>query len=73
VSVRGLTRQATLKHTVTRYRITLDCFTAQYVSGDAPAGRHHWLRPEQLADYPLCTTGRKIARSLKKKEDSSHG
>ncbi len=55
----------TLKHGVTRFRITLDCYEARYVSG--PPGkvdpaRMRWLRPAELETYPLNTTGRKLSR-----------
>lgn len=55
-----------LRHGVTRYRITLECFAARCLSpGDRPAGvKMKWLRPDQLGDYPLSTTGRKLARLL---------
>ena len=55
-----------IKHAVTRYRITLDCFIA-----DSPTGRlkknqtpTQWLTEEQLVDLPMSTSGRKIAKSL---------
>ena len=57
----------TIKHGVTRYRITLDCYEAKHQGGrlksskDSPAV---WLAPSDLAEYPLSTTGRKIARLL---------
>jgi len=43
----------------------LDCYEARYVSG--PDGkpdptRMRWLRPAELHDYPLSTTGRKLSR-----------
>lgn len=62
---------ATLRHSVTRFRITLDCFTATCTDR---APRHNarstkngltekrWVKPEELDDYPLSTTGRKLAR-----------
>ena len=57
-------RHKTLKHGVTRFRITLDCYDARYVSG--PDGRAdpaaRWLSPDELEDYPLSTTGRKLCR-----------
>jgi A/G-specific adenine glycosylase len=58
-------RRKTLKHGVTRFRITLDCYEARYVSGpdgkaDPAAAR--WLLPDELDDYPLSTTGRKLCR-----------
>jgi A/G-specific adenine glycosylase len=55
----------TLRHGVTRFRITLNCYTASYASGKIPraqADRMRWLLPSELDEYPLSTTGRKIAR-----------
>jgi A/G-specific adenine glycosylase len=49
----------TLKHGVTRYRITLDCYAAEYVSGRAANSK--WIPLESLATLPLSTTGRKVA------------
>ena len=52
---------------MTRYRITLDCFAADYV-GAAPGhdggNETRWVRPAALADYPLNVTGRKLARLI---------
>jgi A/G-specific adenine glycosylase len=55
----------TVRHSVTRYRITLDCFRASYASGrmKSPAVMH-WVELPRLSDYPLSTTGRKIAKSI---------
>jgi len=58
-------RLATIKHGVTRFRITLDCYEARYVSNsgrtaDPPLMK--WLRPTELAEYPLSTTGRQLSR-----------
>lgn len=52
----------TLKHGVTRFRITLDCHWADCVSAPRRRAELRWLRPAQLTDYPLSTTGRKVAR-----------
>lgn len=52
----------TIKHGVTRYRITLDCFNADYVSGRALKAR--WITKPELTDLPLSTTGRTITRFL---------
>jgi A/G-specific adenine glycosylase len=61
----------TLQHSVTRFRITLDCYQAtphassaggRVVGGNDVVMR--WLRPPELADYPLSTTGRKLAQCL---------
>lgn len=58
----------TLIHGVTRFRITLDCYLADYLRGaaDKPAGQltHAWVSPGEIESYPLCVTGRKIARLL---------
>lgn len=54
----------TLKHGVTRFRITLDCYQAQYASGrvrSTPEQLVRWIRPAELANLPLSVTGRKIA------------
>ncbi|NQT17807.1 MAG: A/G-specific adenine glycosylase [Planctomycetes bacterium] len=59
----------TLKHGVTRFRITLDCYEAEYVSGPngkTDAARMRWLRPADLEAYPLSTTGRKLSRLLRR-------
>jgi A/G-specific adenine glycosylase len=52
----------TIKHGVTRYRITLDCYEARHASGRAKASR--WIAKCDLAQLPLSTTGRKITRLL---------
>jgi A/G-specific adenine glycosylase len=55
----------TLRHGVTRFRITLRCYRAEYRSGATKDGASDgacWAKPEELADYPLSTTGRKIAK-----------
>ncbi|HEX3599980.1 MAG TPA: A/G-specific adenine glycosylase [Lacipirellulaceae bacterium] len=57
----------TLKHGVTRYRITLDCYDAAYVEGrvrsNAPA-EVRWQSRSNLQELPLSTTGRKIANLI---------
>src|SRR5262249_5773857 len=54
----------TLKHGVTRYRITLDCYGATYASGRVQSPTK-WLRQRELVDLPLSTTGRQIAKLIK--------
>lgn len=54
----------TIRHSITRYRITLDCYAAQFLSSDGkpPAGAIiRWLRPAELARYPLSSSGRRLA------------
>jgi len=64
------TRIATLKHGVTRFRITLECYEAKYLSGtskehDGAALR--WILPAELEALPLSTTGRKLAKMVQEK------
>jgi A/G-specific adenine glycosylase len=55
----------TLKHGVTRYRITLDCYAAEYVSGRAGAEKAtRWVRPSELGELPLSVTARKLANLI---------
>ncbi len=54
----------TIKHGVTRYRITLDCYAARYQSGKIARNggeKLRWARPDDLDAYPLSTSGRKLA------------
>jgi A/G-specific adenine glycosylase len=54
----------TIRHGVTRYRITLDCFQATYVAGKVSSREKtviRWVPPRALNDYPLSSTGRRIA------------
>ena len=60
-------RLKTLKHAVTRYQITLDCYEATIASSRRKQGNrtpHRWVRAAELNDVPLSVTGRKIARYL---------
>ncbi len=64
-------RLTTIKHSVTRFRITLDCHRAEYVAGTPHAGGQspcRWVRPAELDAYPLSTTGRKIGELVRSKE-----
>lgn len=56
----------TLRHGVTRFRITLDCYTAEYETGNGSkvSAEVRWICPRELDKYPLSTTGRKIADFL---------
>lgn len=62
----------TLRHTVTRYRITLDCHEAHFSSGSTPHAPTHeqrWFRLEELENLPLNTTGRKVVHLLMSEAD----
>jgi A/G-specific adenine glycosylase len=62
---------ATLKHGVTRFRITLDCYSVRASSAKVrmPASKWQWVEPAQLEQFPLCVTGRKLGRLLIKAAD----
>ena len=65
VTVRPGDHLKTLRHGVTRFRITLDCYEAAYVSSaDGRAERlpSKWVRRAELEQYPLSSTGRKLAK-----------
>jgi A/G-specific adenine glycosylase len=67
VEIKPGPRLLTLRHTVTRFRITLDCFEAEYLSGpDSRCDSIRWLKPRELDAYPLSGTGRKIAQRMTK-------
>jgi A/G-specific adenine glycosylase len=55
----------TIKHSVTRFRITLDCYRADYVGRAASQDGDRtmrWVLPEQLTDFPLSKSARTLAR-----------
>ena len=57
----------TLKHGVTRFRITLDCYEAQPTAGrvrSTTAKPVRWTPVAKLAELPLSVTARKIANLL---------
>jgi A/G-specific adenine glycosylase len=66
---------ATLRHGVTRFRITLDCYLAERAgaaaNGRCPGDKSdlRWLKPDAIVNYPLSTTGRKLARLLAERLD----
>jgi A/G-specific adenine glycosylase len=64
----------TLRHGVTRYWITLDCYQASCTSGSKPGKRTsiiRWIPETKLSQLPLSTTGRKLVNLLRK-EDNQH-
>jgi A/G-specific adenine glycosylase len=57
----------TLTHGVTRFRITLECHEAAFLSQHKTSPAHletRWLRPSELDAYPLSSTGRKLAKMV---------
>jgi A/G-specific adenine glycosylase len=70
ISVAGLRQFTTLKHGVTRFRITLDCYVARTSDGRAsrPRGECQWIEPAALDRLALSVTGRKLAKLLQNAE-----
>jgi A/G-specific adenine glycosylase len=65
VLIESLGRIATIKHGVTRFRITLSCYQARHVGGRRRRGSEtQWIRPAALEQLPLSVTGRKISNLL---------
>jgi len=65
IEIKPAALMTTIKHGVTRYRITLDCYEARWASGRVQSTKAkpvRWWPTKSLADLPLSTTGRKIAR-----------
>jgi ADP-ribose pyrophosphatase YjhB (NUDIX family) len=57
----------TLRHAVTRHRITLVCVAARYVAGlfRSTFYRHgKWVRPGELASYPVSAPQRRLAEAV---------
>jgi A/G-specific adenine glycosylase len=56
----------TIRHGVTRFRITLNCYEADYVShnGGGEGFEQKWIRASELDHLPLSSTGRKLAGLL---------
>jgi A/G-specific adenine glycosylase len=57
----------TVRHGVTRFRITLQCYDAEYISHDGGGEGfvQKWLRAAELDVLPLSSTGRKLAGLLR--------
>ncbi|MEX0677443.1 MAG: A/G-specific adenine glycosylase [Pirellulales bacterium] len=66
LSIGEIEKIATLKHGVTRFRITLDCYraTCRGTKSTLPVGQCRWIEPDALEQLPLSVTGRKLSRML---------
>jgi A/G-specific adenine glycosylase len=57
----------TLRHGVTRFRITLVCFEAEYLAGDFHSAFYRqavWATPAKLGAYPVSSPQRRLAKVL---------
>jgi A/G-specific adenine glycosylase len=64
LAVRIGIKLAEIKHAVTRYRITLICYEARSARGRLRSHDLRWVTSDDLHDYPLSVTGRRISRIL---------
>ncbi len=58
---------AAIRHSVTRFRITMTCLQVAHRRGSLRAGSYAasaWVRADELGDYPLATPQRRLARRL---------
>lgn len=53
-----------IKHSVTRYRIRLQCLIAEWQGGEPIGEEIRWLSPTEFDNVPLSVTGRKFALLL---------
>ncbi len=60
-----LAELASIRHSVTRYRITLRCYTATATGRLTKHETWRWLSLDELADYPLSVTAREFAERLR--------
>lgn len=64
---------AEIKHSVTRYRIRLQCLIAEWDAGEATGTEVCWLPAAQFEDVPLSMTGRKFATLLQEIHQAAKG
>lgn len=67
ITVRPGAELTTLKHGVTRFRITLTCHEAEWVAGEFASpfyAQGQWLTPEELAAHPVSSAQRRLANLL---------
>jgi A/G-specific adenine glycosylase len=67
IRVHSTTELETVRHSITRYQITLICFESRYHSGEFRPGfyaRARWIPPEELPDYPVSSPQRRLAKLL---------
>ncbi len=65
----------TLRHGVTRYRITLTCLEAQHVDGEFQSSfyqKGQWLASEQLTSYPVSSPQRRLIQAVLKPHKQRH-
>ncbi len=75
VRLRAIEKWLTYKHTVTRFRITLECFAATHTGGEprsADATELQWFDVAELTRLPMPVTARKLCGEVLKRFPLSH-
>ncbi len=68
ITITHVSLLTTLRHGVTRYRITLECFESRFAAGrlrSTALRPARWVRLGALSEYPLSTTARRLASLLR--------
>ncbi len=61
----------TIRHGITRYRITMTCYEVEHAGGEFRSAFYRqglWVAPERLADYPVSAPQRRLAKAAVKAE-----
>jgi A/G-specific adenine glycosylase len=62
----------TMRHGVTRFRITLECHEARFIRSDAAtthaARQQAWVSPEEWDEYPCHGTGRRLRTMIRARQ-----
>ena len=61
----------TVKHSITRYRITLEVFRGRQPVAAARAGGGEWLHTAKLRQLPFTSAHRKVLEKLLREEHES--
>lgn len=64
----------TIKHSVTRYCITLSCYSARHDAGEFASQFYaaaEWVEPVRLAEYPVSSPQRRLAKLLARPDAGS--
>jgi A/G-specific adenine glycosylase len=65
-SAKQIAAKLTAQTGVTRFRISLDCYTAQHQSGRLAGPHLAWRTVDEIAALPLSVTGRRIVKLLER-------
>ena len=70
-ALESLSPLATVKHTITRYRITLDAFRGQLNEADARPGAGQWIPKSELERLPFSSAHRRVLMAARRDESGT--